>query len=454
MVLRVTPTAQAGRAAGALSDVITGVLPSVVNITAETGAGRPMPSQPRLCSTVPAPAASEMPVLRDGSGFIIDPEGYVLTNRHVVEGADEITVTLQDNTALQARVMGVSPCDLALLKIDAGRPLPALQFGDSNAIRIGEPVVAVGNPLGLGTSVSVGVVSALHRDIRVGPFDNFIQTDAAINHGNSGGPLLNMKGKVIGVNTAIVSPTNTSIGLGFAFPSNDTKYVAYQLRKDGRVHIGWLGAMVQRVTPEIAQALGLARVAGAIVTTVEDGSPAATGGVQAGDIVTAYDGKNVSDQRAFVLMVGETPVGRKTSVVVWRDGAQHAIPVTVTEWTETQASSQIASTEAQAVQRIEPPNFGWKLETITEETRGKYNIAPKLAGVLIAEVMPGSVAAEAELAAGNVIVDVQRHPVATPDAVQEQLDVVRKQNRPYALLLVQAGGGLRWAALRLFPLTL
>jgi serine protease Do len=413
-----------------------------------------MPSQPRLCSTVPAPAASEMPHLRDGSGFIIDPEGYVLTNRHVVEGADEITVTLQDNTALRAKVMGVSPCDLALLKIDAGRPLQALAFGDSDALRIGEPVVAVGNPLGLGTSVSVGVVSALHRDIRVGPVDNFIQTDAAINHGNSGGPLINMKGKVIGVNTAIVSPTNTSIGLGFAFPSNDAKFIADQLRQDGRVHIGWLGVMVQRVTPEIAQAVGLSRASGAIVTSVEEDAPAADRALQPADVIVTFGGRSVPDQRAFTLMVGETPIGRETSVVVWRNGAQHTIPVTVAEWVEKGAAPQATSRVAAAATRVEPPNFGWKLENVTDEARTKYNLAPTLAGVFIAEVVPGSAAAEGELAPGDVIEDVQRHPVATPDEVQAQLDSLRKQNRPYALLLVQGAAGLRWAALRLFPLAL
>jgi serine protease Do len=454
MVLKVAPTARAGKEPAGLSDVIAGVLPSVVNITAETGAGRAMTSQPRLCSTVPPPAASEMPRLRDGSGFIVDPEGYVLTNRHVVEDADEITVTLQDNTALRARVMGVSPCDLALLKIDAGRPLPALDFGDSNTVRIGDPVVAVGNPLGLGTSVSVGVVSALHRDIRVGPVDNFIQTDAAINHGNSGGPLLNMKGKVIGVNTAIVSPTNTSIGLGFAFPSNDAKFIAYQLRRDGRVRIGWVGAMVQRVTPEIAQAVGLQKTAGAIVTSVEAGSPAAKAGIEPGDVITAFDGKSVPDQRAFTLMVGETSIGRRASLAVWRDGAQKTLPVTVTEWAEKAETPQPGSGTTQAVARLEPPNFGWKLEPITDEARGKFNLAANLAGVLVAEVMPGGVAFESELAAGDVIEDVQRRPVASPDQVREQLDALRKQNRPYALLLVQGASGLRWATLRLFPLSL
>jgi serine protease Do len=455
IVLKATPTARAEQVApSGLSDVISSVLPSVVNIIAETGAGRAMPSQPRLCSTVTPTVASEMPRMRDGSGFIIDPEGLILTNRHVVEDADQITVTLQDGIALRATVVGVSSCDLALLRVDFDQPFPALEFDDSDTLRIGEPVVAVGNPLGLGTSVSVGVVSALHRDIRVGPFDNFIQTDAAINHGNSGGPLLNMKGKVIGVNTAIVSPTNASIGLGFAFPSNDAKFIADQLRKDGRVHIGWLGVMVQRVTPEIAQALGSGRASGAIITAVEDDAPAENKALRAGDVITEFDGKSVPDQRALTLWVGATPIGRKASVVVWRGGAQQTIPVTVVEWADKGASPQAASRVAAAATRIEPPNFGWKLETITGEARGKYNLAPSLAGVLVTEVMPGSAAAESELAPGDVIVDVQQHPVATPDQVREQLDTLRKQSRPYALVLVQGGAGLRWTVLRLYPVSL
>jgi serine protease Do len=453
--LRVTPTARAGRTTAMLSDTINSVLPGVVNITAETGGTAGTQTEIRLCGTVPPPVASETPKLRDGSGFIIDPAGYILTNRHVVESADDITVTLQDGTSLHAKVMGVSPCDLAVLKIDAEKPLPALEFGDSDALRVGQQVVAVGNPLGIGTSVSVGVVSALHRDIRAGPFDNFIQTDAAINHGNSGGPLLNMSGKVVGINTAIISPTNASIGLGFAFPSKDAKFVADQLRKDGRVHMGWVGLMVQRVTPEIAQALSLPKAAGAIVTAVMDPEPG-RGAFQLGDVITQFDGKPVQDHRDFVLTVGMVPIGRKGSVGVWRDGAQITVPVTVTEWSDSKEASaqRAAANPMMATMHMEPPNFGWKIEDITDEARGKYDIAPTVAGALVAEVMPGGAAAESELAAGDVIENVQRVPVASAGAVQTQLDNLKRQNRPYALLLVQKGSGLRWATLRLFPMSL
>jgi serine protease Do len=298
------------------------------------------------------------------------------------------------------------------------------------------------------------VVSALHRDIRAGPFDNFIQTDAAINHGNSGGPLLNMKGKVIGVNTAIISPTNASIGLGFAFPSKDAKFVAEQLRKDGRVHMGWLGLMVQRVTPEIAQALTLPKASGAIVTAVMDPVPG-HGAFQSGDVITRLDGKPVRDHRSFLLDIGVTPIGRKTSVVVWRDGAERTIAVTVAEWGDRESPSQVAAASSgTAAARIEPPNFGWRLEDVTDSARGKYGIPTDVAGVLVAEVMPGSAAAESEFASGDVIVNVQRVPVASPDQVHARLDNLRQQDRPYALILVHRGTMLRWLTLRLFPLTI
>jgi serine protease Do len=299
--------------------------------------------------------------------------------------------------------------------------------------------------------VSVGVVSALNRDIRSGPFDNFIQTDAAINHGNSGGPLIDMKGKVIGVNTAIISPTNASIGLGFAFPSSYAKFVADQLREYGQVRLGWLGVTVQSVTPELAMALGLAKTAGAIVTSVGDDDPG-HGAFRPGDVIVEFDGESVRDNRGLLLDVHTTPVGRETSVIVWRDGAEHRLPVTIAEWSELQDVRPATAKSSSAAARVDPPNFGWKLANITDLVRTKYDLASNVAGAAIMEVTPGSAAAENELAPGDVIVNVQLVPVASPDEVQVQLDGLRDQKRPYAALLVRRGASLRWTTLRLLPL--
>src|SRR5580658_7584128 len=384
-------TALAGRG---LPDVVTSVLPGVVNITAETGLGwaaRPMEAW--LCGTTPPAKPADMPTLRDGTGFVIDPSGFIVTNRHVVEGADTITVTLQDSTVLQATVVGVSPCDLALLKVSAGRPLRALKFADSDAVRVGDPVVAIGNAFGLGSSVSVGIVSALHRNIRLGPFDDFIQTDAPINHGNSGGPLLNRKGEVIGVNSVALNVGYATTRLGFAFPSNDVKLVVEQLRRDGRVHPGWLGVVVQQITPEIAEALGLEKASGALVAAVSD---TWRDSFREGDVIMAFDGKSVQGDRAFVHDVALTPIGRKTTVVIWRNGSRRSVPVTVAEWDENHAAMH-ADPSAGSAPRAEVHNFGLRLENLSDTLRSKYNVDPESNGVLIVDIQPGTTAAQSEL---------------------------------------------------------
>jgi serine protease Do len=435
------------RGAAGLSDLVTRVLPAVVNITAETGLGwAARPTPPRFCGSMSAAKAADTPVVRDGSGFIIDPGGYIMTNRHVVDGADQITVTLQDNTVLQATVVGVSPCDLALLKVNAEGPLPALTLADSDLVRVGDPVVAVGNALGLGSSVSVGIVSALHRNIRFGPFDNFIQTDAAINHGNSGGPLLNAKGEVIGVNSVALTSISGSIGLGFAFTSNDAKFVADQLRKNGWVRAGWLGLTVQPVTPEIAQALGLERASGAIVAAVNDRW---RGAFQEGDVITMFDGKIVRDDRGFIHDVALTPIGRKTSVIVWREGAERTVPVTVLGWDAKQASAPVPMTDANPAQRMTARDFGLHLDVLSDPLRSKYNVDPASKGVIVTDIDPGSAAADSDLERGDVIAQVQWNPVQTVDDVRTRLTDLRGQNRPYALMLVHRQRDARWATLRL-----
>jgi serine protease Do len=319
-------------------------------------------------------------------------------------------------------------------------------LADSDLVRVGDPVVAVGNALGLGSSVSVGIVSALHRNIRFGPFDNFIQTDAAINHGNSGGPLLNAKGEVIGVNSVALTSISGSIGLGFAFTSNDAKFVADQLRKNGWVRAGWLGLTVQPVTPEIAQALGLERASGAIVAAVNDRW---RGAFQEGDVITMFDGKIVRDDRGFIHDVALTPIGRKTSVIVWREGAERTVPVTVLGWDAKQASAPAPMTDANPAQRMTARDFGLHLDVLSDPLRSKYNVDPASKGVIVTEIDPGSAAADSDLERGDVIAQVQWNPVQTVDDVRARLTDLRGQNRPYALMLVHRQRDARWATLRL-----
>ena len=267
-----------------------------------------------------------------GSGFIIDPSGLVVTNNHVIEGADEITVTLQDNTSLKAKVLGRDETgDIALLQVKPDKPLPAVQFGDSDAERVGDWVLAIGNPFGLGGTVTAGIVSARGRDIHQGPYDDFIQTDAAINRGNSGGPLFNMDGQVIGMNTAIYSPSGGSIGIGFSIPANMVKAVVAQLKDFGHPRRGWLGVRIQQVTPDIAESLGLQDATGAMVAGVNDGGPADKAKIHNGDIILKFNGQDVKEMRSLPRIVADSDVGKSVPVLLWRDGKQVTVQATLAE---------------------------------------------------------------------------------------------------------------------------
>ncbi|MDT8345551.1 MAG: Do family serine endopeptidase, partial [Thermohalobaculum sp.] len=263
-----------------------------------------------------------------GSGFVVSAEGFVVTNNHVIEDADAITVNFANGTSLPAKLIGTdTKTDIALLKVEPTAPLSFVTFGDSDAIRVGDWVLAIGNPFGLGGSVSAGIVSARNRDINAGPYDDFIQTDAAINRGNSGGPLFNMGGKVIGVNTAIISPTGGSVGIGFSVPSNIVATVVTQLREHGQTRRGWLGVHIQTVNPEIAEALGLDGAKGALVSDVAPDGPAAAAGIKAGDVILNFDGRDVTDMRSLPRMVADTPVGKAVRVVIFRDGKTQTVKV-------------------------------------------------------------------------------------------------------------------------------
>ena len=384
-----------------------------------------------------------------GSGFIVDPSGIVVTNNHVIDGADEITVTLTDNTSLKAELLGTDPrTDLAVLRIKADKPLPAVRWGNSDEAQVGDWVLAIGNPFGLGGTVTAGIVSARGRDIRQGLYDDFIQTDAAINRGNSGGPLFNLQGEVIGINTAIYSPTGGSIGIGFAIPANLARNIVAQLADTGKVRRGWLGVNIQQVTDEIAESLGLQGGArGALVARAQEGGPAEQAGIRSGDVILRFNGQEVKEMRSLPRIVADTPVGREVPVIVWRDGKEQTVTVKVGELPSDQ---QLAAATPGPQQRpTELAGLGLSVAGITPELRERFGLKPEQRGVVITEVAPGSPAAERELRPGDVIVEVQQERVSTPQELRARIEQLRRQNRPTALLLVENQQGQRFVPLRL-----
>jgi serine protease Do len=386
-----------------------------------------------------------------GSGFIIDPAGYIVTNNHVIEGADEINVTLTDNTTLKARLVGKDErVDLAVLKVDTDHPLTAVQFGDSDTARVGDWVLAIGNPFGLGGSVTAGIVSARGRDIRQGPYDDFIQTDAAINRGNSGGPLFNMEGQVIGINTAIYSPSGGSVGIGFSVPANLAKSVVEQLRQYGHARRGWLGVRIQQVTPEIAESLGLHEAVGAMVAGVNADGPADHAQIRNGDIILRFNGQEIREMRHLPRIVAETEIGKQVPVVLWRDGKEVTVQASVGEMPDDvqQASASPQGNERQN-QSAMISGLGARLSSITDELRDQYRLSRDQKGVVVTEVQADGVAAGRGLKPGDVIVEVNQQPVNTPQDVQTQIERYRRMDRRSALFLVQGSDGLRWIPLPL-----
>ncbi len=382
-----------------------------------------------------------------GSGFVIDPAGYIVTNNHVIDGADEISVTLQDNTTLKATLVGKDDrVDLALLKVESDKPLKFVPFGDSDAERVGDWVLAIGNPFGLGGSVTAGIVSARGRDIRQGPYDDFIQTDAAINRGNSGGPLFNMAGEVIGINTAIYSPSGGSVGIGFSVPANLAKAVVAQLREYGHARRGWLGVRIQQVTPDIAESIGLKDTSGAMVAGVNEGGPADAAKIRNGDVILKFNGQDVKEMKSLPRIVAETVIGKDVPVLLWRDGKQVTVQASVGELPDEvqQVAATSAPTRTPGSRTAEISGLGARLAPITDDLRDKFKLSQDQKGVVVTDVMPDGTAAGRGLKPGDVIVEVQQEPVTNPSDVQERMDRFRKQNRKTVLMLIQSGDGLRW----------
>ncbi|CAA9252108.1 MAG: HtrA protease/chaperone protein [uncultured Acetobacteraceae bacterium] len=384
-----------------------------------------------------------------GSGFILDASGIVVTNNHVIDGADEINVILQDNTSIRAELLGTDPrTDVAVLRIKTDKPLHAVKFGDSDNANVGDWVVAIGNPFGLGGSVTAGIVSARGRNIGQGNYDDFIQTDAAINRGNSGGPLFNLQGEVVGINTAIYSPTGGSIGIGFSIPSNLARNIVAQLQDGGKVRRGWLGVNIQNLTDEIAESLGLPNGSrGALVARVQEDGPAAKGGVRNGDVVLRFNNQDVREMRNLPRIVAETPVGREVPVVVWRDGKEQTVQVTVGELPA--EPQQAAATPGPQQRPTELSGLGLRVAPLSSETRERFSLKSDQRGVVIVEVAPNSPAAERELRPGDVVVEVQQERVNSPEELQRRLAQLRQQNRATVLLLVESQQGQRFVPLRL-----
>jgi serine protease Do len=373
-----------------------------------------------------------------GSGFIIDPDGTVVTNNHVVKNATSVTVTLDDGTTLPAKVIGTDPrSDLAVLRVKADHRLPFINLGDSDEAQPGSWVVAVGNPFGLGGTVTAGIVSARGRDIGEGPYDSFIQIDAAINQGNSGGPLFTQDGKVVGVNTAILSPSGGSVGIGFAIPSNTVKNVVAQLEKTGHVTRGFIGVQAQAVNAAMAKALHLpqsdADDRGALVATVEADSPASKAGVQPGDVIEAVNGHHIGNARELAISISQIPPGNDAKLSIVRNGNDVTLPVTVGTLSGDQASGRVGNSAQGS------PTLGVGLQALTPNLRQQLQLPDNLKGAVIAEVQQGSTAEQAGLQQGDVIVGVGDKSVSSPAEATKEIRESLKSSQAVALRIVRDG---------------
>jgi serine protease Do len=456
------------------------LLDAVVNIstnqTLKGAEGGPLPKVPKgapfeeffddFFSKKGGRAPTERKVSAQGSGFVIDgKEGLVVTNNHVIDGADEIIINFSDGSKLKVdKIVGKdTKTDLALLKVTPKRPIAQVSFGASSRMKVGDWVMAIGNPFGLGGSVSVGIISAKQRDINTGPYDDYLQTDAAINKGNSGGPLFNMDGEVIGINTAIISPTGFSVGIGFAVPSDVAMVVVDQLRLYGETRRGWLGVNIQSITEDLAETYGLKENTGAFVSSVAPGGPAAKAGIQDGDVILRFDGKDVSSMRTLRSLVAQTQIGKEVDVEVVRKGQRRTLRVAVGRLAEeakpavkpgVRITPKSRSKSKEKDSSVQPPAapggrslIGLVLAPLTDELRTKYGLNTNVRGVVVLEVDPASPAAERNVKVGDVIVEAAQEQVSTIEDVVQGIERMRTSGRNAVLLrLEDAKGDLRFVA--------
>jgi serine protease Do len=379
-----------------------------------------------------------------GSGFVVDSSGIVITNNHVVGDANEIVVIFTDGRKLKAKVIGKdSKVDVAVLKVESDKPLKTVKFGDSDKMRVGDGVMAVGNPFGLGETVTAGIISARNRNIDSGPYDDFLQTDASINKGNSGGPLFNLQGEVIGINTAILSPSGGSIGIGFATPSATVMPVIAQLEEFHETRRGWLGVRIQPVDDTIADSLALGSPRGALVAGVDAKGPAKPAGLMAGDVIIKFDGKDIKESRDLPRLVASMPVGRTVEVVVVRNGAELTKTVTLgrLEDGEKKADLSDQGNDAGPTDAVAKA-LGMEFSALSEETRKTFKIKDNVKGVIVTSVEPGSAAAERGLRPGDVIEEVNHQTVERPQDIAKAIEGAKGESKKPALLLVSNGEGV------------
>ncbi len=438
------------------ADIVEGVLPSVVNISTTQTVRQTPRLRPQDLPQFPPGSpfeeffrqyfegmenAAPRKATSLGSGFIIDPDGIIVTNNHVIDGADEITVIVANKNEYKAELIGRDErTDVALLRIKAKEKLTALRWGNSDKARVGDWVLAIGNPFGLGGTVTQGIISARARDINAGPYDDFIQVDAAINRGNSGGPLLNINGEVIGITTAIYSPTGASVGIGFASPSNHTQKVAEQILSQGKVRRGWLGVKIQPITEDIAEGLGLQQPIGALIAEPTPNSPAAKAGLQAGDVILSFNGIDLNETRTLPRLVAETPIGKKVPLIIWRDNERRSTSVIIGEL---QDEPDPAPANKKSNNNKDDNVLGLRLGVLDNQARQRLKLDDSVNGALIVAVAKDSDAAEKGIRAGHVIVAAGGIPITSPHQFIEALDRTREEGRKSILLRLVAPGGER-----------
>lgn len=465
------PTIQGGSIAYGYADLVEKLLPAVVNVSATQTVGKDGPqglNPEEFMQQIPPGSPFEdffkdflerhgnTPQKRTqaslGSGFIVDAEkGLVVTNNHVVADADEVNIILQDDTSLRAKVIGMDPkTDLAVLQIPTDKhPLKSVAFGNSDSMRVGDPVLAIGNPYGLGGTVTSGIISARARNINSGPYDDFLQTDAAINRGNSGGPMFNMRGEVIGINTAIFSPSGGSVGIGFAIPSSLAKTVVEQIQKYGTTRRGWIGVRIQQVTEEIADSLNLGKARGALVASVAERGPAVAADIQPGDVILTFDGKDITDMQRLPRVVAETEVGKEVAITVWRKGQTLSKTLKIGSLEKAEKDGTLENRRAEDGAPAKSGSgqvLGMTMDNMNPALRQQFKFGVKKQGVVITDVAGGSAAAEKRIQPGDIVMEVNQHPVKSVAEVLELVAAAKREGRKSVLLLLESKGDLRFIA--------